>query len=119
MTCHDGGGGLTERAGLHLMGEVADEGAFHFKVDLDRRTAELRMGGGAGIGVGQPAQPGDIAGQFDDALVVDVVQHAGRSPGRPGASALGGWVSPSYIWMQMLEINGTQAPGGKPAPSAR
>src|ERR1700687_3689932 len=30
---------------------------------------------GAGIGVGEASEPGDIAGQFDDPLVVDVVQH--------------------------------------------
>jgi len=37
------------------------------------------MGGGAGVGVSEAAEAGDIAGQFDDALVVDVVQHRARS----------------------------------------
>src|SRR6266851_4307809 len=30
---------------------------------------------GAGVGIGQPSEPRNIAGQFDDAPVVDVVQH--------------------------------------------
>src|SRR5205085_11210457 len=61
------------------MGKVGDDGTLHFEIDLDGRTAELGVGGGAGIGVRQPPQPGDIAGQFDDALIVDVVQHVKRS----------------------------------------
>src|SRR5437899_3297352 len=40
------------------------------------------MGGGAGVGVGEAAEAGDIARQFDDPLVVDVVQHEIRCPGR-------------------------------------
>src|SRR5450631_1869224 len=39
---------------------------------------------GAGVGRVQPAEPGYIAGQFDDALVVDVVEH------RMGVSGLRG-----------------------------
>ena len=57
------------------MGEVGDDRAVHLEVDLDGRTAQFGMRGGAGVGGGQAAEPGDIAGQFDDALVVDVVQH--------------------------------------------
>jgi hypothetical protein len=34
------------------------------------------------MGVGETAEAGDIARQFDDPLVVDVVQHEMRCPGR-------------------------------------
>ena len=61
------------------MGEVGDHGPVHLEVDLDGRAAQFGMGGGAGVGVGKPAQAGDIPGQFDDPLVVDVVQHVMRS----------------------------------------
>src|SRR5437764_7500716 len=67
------------------------------------------MGGGAGVGVAEPAETGDIAGQFDDALVVDVVQHRRKVPGLAGGSALGGEVSPSYIWTAMAEIQSGHA----------
>src|SRR5256885_3372912 len=40
------------------------------------------MGGGAGGGGGEAAEAGDIARQFDDPLVVDVIQHENRCPGR-------------------------------------
>src|ERR1700678_4210929 len=75
MARHDRGGGLAERAGLHVMREIRDHGAIHFEVDLDGRAAQFGMRGGAGVGGGQPSQPGDVAGQFDDPLVVNVVQH--------------------------------------------
>src|SRR5215207_5096036 len=86
------------------MGKVADHGAFHPEVDLDRRTAQLRMSGGAGLGVGEAAKPGDIAGQFDDLLVVNVVQHRSGVPDFLPASALGGHVPWSYIWTGAAEI---------------
>ena len=80
------------------MGEVGDDGAVHLEVDLDGRAAQLGMGRGAGVGGGQPSEPGDIAGQFDDALVVDVVQHKMAGLGFAGAIALGGRGPQSYIW---------------------
>src|SRR5438046_1265651 len=46
------------------------------------RAAQFGVGGGAGVGVGEAAEAGDIARQFDDPLVVDVVQHEIRCPGR-------------------------------------
>src|SRR5258705_1679918 len=61
------------------MGKVGDHGAVHLEVDLDRGPAQFGMCGGAGMGVGEAAQAGDIAGQFDNSLVVDVVQHRSRS----------------------------------------
>ena len=103
MACHDRGGGLSQRAGLHVMGEVGDHGPVHLEVDLDSRTAQFGVGGGAGVGVGEAAEAGDIARQFDDPLVVDVVQHEIRCPGRRCGSALGGWVSSSYIWTATAE----------------
>src|ERR1700704_2828602 len=83
MACHDRGGGLSQRAGLHVMGEIGDHGAVHLEVDLDRRAAQFGMGGGAGVGISEAAEAGDIAGQFDDALVVDVVQHRIEVPDYP------------------------------------
>ena len=58
------------------------------------------MGCGAGVGCGQPSEPGDIAGQFDDALVVDVVQHKIGVPGY----GLGDGGLPPYIWTERAEI---------------
>ena len=49
MARHDRGGGLAQRAGLHVMGKVGDHRTVHLEVDLDRRTAQLGMGGGAGV----------------------------------------------------------------------
>src|ERR1700676_2777814 len=76
------------------MGKVRDHGSVHLEVDLDGRTAQFGMRRGAGVGSGQPSEPGDIAGQFDDPLVVDVVQHKIEASGRlvrsPLAAALHG-----------------------------
>src|SRR5665647_896377 len=78
------------------MGEIGDHGTVHFEVDLDGRAAQLGMRRGAGVRCVQPSEPGDIAGQFDDPLVVDVVQHKLESR-LPGAIALGGRWRQSYI----------------------
>ena len=98
---HDRGRGLAERAGLHVMGKIGDDRPVHFEVDLDGRAAQFGMRGGAGVGGGQPAKPGDIAGQFDDALVVDVVQHKIEVSGWPIAlrSPLAAAVQQPYIWV--------------------
>src|SRR5688500_2161167 len=97
------------------MGEVGDHGAFHLEVDLDRRAAQLRVRGSASVGVAQAAETGDIAGQFDDFLVVAVVQHRSRSsiPGpRHALPTLGGPVPRSYIWTGTAEI---QSAGSRPS----
>ena len=86
------------------MGEVGDDRAVHLEVDLDGRTAQLGMRRGAGVGRGEPSEPGDIAGQFDDALVVNVVQHKIEVSGSPGAIALGERGPRSYIWVEAAEI---------------
>ncbi len=65
------------------MGEVRDHRSVHLEVDLDGRAAQLGVRHGAGVGVGKPSEPRDIAGQFDDALVVDVVQHKIEASGLP------------------------------------
>src|SRR3954454_24061146 len=57
------------------MGEIRDYGAVHLDIDLDRGTAQLGVRRGTGVGIGQPTEPWNIAGELDDALVVDVVQH--------------------------------------------
>src|ERR1700729_1152863 len=41
------------------------------------------MGRGAGVGVGQAADPGVRAGQLDDAAIVDFIEH-GRTADLPG-----------------------------------
>src|ERR1700748_3545615 len=99
MACHDRGRGLAERAGLHVMGKVGDDGAIHLEVDLDGRPAQLGMRGGTGIRCVKPSQPGDVAGQFDDALVVDVVQHGINGLRRAGQAPLASApLSPIYGW---------------------
>ena len=57
-------------------------------------------GRGAGVGGGQAAEAWNIAGQLNDALVVDVVQHMMVVP----PDGLGGRMSWSYIWVRPDEI---------------
>src|SRR5450631_4243177 len=94
---------------------------------------------GARVRRGQPSEPGDIAGQFDDPLVVDVVQHSNEVSGRalqsPLATALRSPIygperrkySPAVSRGQLKRANNsaalvlglwTQASGGLAAPSA-
>src|ERR1700693_1868334 len=81
------------------------------------------MGGGARISVRQPAELGDRAGQFQDALVVNLVQH--EIPVLPKA-ARGAWVKPQvdclgplidYIWRGCRGRGGRKSfgsPAGEP-----
>src|SRR5256885_1894442 len=62
------------------MGKVGDGVAVHLQVDGDGRAAQLGMGGGGGVGLLEPAQPGDVAGQLQDPGVVAVVQPWPKSP---------------------------------------
>ena len=74
------------------------------------------MGRRAGVGGGQAAEARDIAGQLNDALVVDVVQHV-IEVFRLRPIGLGGRASPSYIGSQAVEIQSSlypQASGGEP-----
>src|ERR1700754_227778 len=80
MARHDRGRGLSECAGLHVMGEVGDHRPVHPQVDLDRRSAQLGVSGGTCVGVGEPAQAWNIPGQLDDAIVVNVIQHRMEFP---------------------------------------
>src|SRR5262249_13678841 len=75
---HDRGGSLPECARLHLMGEVGDGVALHLQVDRNRRAAKFGMGSRSRVRVVDPAQSWNIPGQFEDAAVVDLVQHALR-----------------------------------------
>ena len=72
---HDRGRSLAERAGLHVMGEIADHRAVHLEVDGDGRSAQLGMGGGAGVGLIESSQARDIARQIEDSLVINLVDH--------------------------------------------
>ena len=57
------------------MGEIADHRAVHLEVDGDGGTAQLGVGGGAGIGRIETPQTGDIARQVEDFCVVNLVKH--------------------------------------------
>src|SRR4030081_813539 len=57
------------------MGKVGDPVALHLEIDRDGRAAQPGVGGGGGVRVCQPAQPGDIPGQLQNAAIVDLVQH--------------------------------------------
>ena len=72
---HQRGRGLAEGAGLHLVGEVGDRAVPHREVHRDGGAAELRMRGGTGVRGRQASQARDVGGQFEDATVVDVVEH--------------------------------------------
>src|SRR3569623_1260002 len=68
------------------MREVGDGDTIHLQIDLHSRAAQLGVRRGGCIGIGQPAQTGDVAGQLDDPFVVDVVQHVMGSEGVRPAS---------------------------------
>src|SRR5450631_487813 len=57
------------------MGEISDPVALHLEIDRDGRAAQLGVGGGAGVRIGQPTQPGNIPGQLQNPAIVDLVQH--------------------------------------------
>src|SRR5258708_24406697 len=122
MARNDRGRRLSERAGLYVMGEVGDQGPVHLEVDLDGRAAEFGVGGGAGGGVGEPAQTGDIAGQFDGALVVNVVQHRSGPRGRGAEAPLAaGFHRPIYgrQWRKYSPAMSPPRPNWKPIPQGR
>ncbi len=80
---------------LHLVGEVADQPVLHADVDLTVEPHSLEWAEAEASGMGQAPQPGDIPGELDDFLVVDVVQHGARyrsgpcPSGRPALAAGG------------------------------
>src|SRR5438132_6536178 len=69
------------------MGEVGDGVPAHLEVDLHGRAAQFGVGSGTRVGVRKPPEARNIAGQLDDPLVIDVVQHVMESntsgPDRP------------------------------------
>src|SRR5262245_58641492 len=80
------------------MGEVGDDGSIHLEIDLHGRSAQLGVRAGAGMGIGEAAQARDIAGQLNDPLVVDVVQHRSKSSVPPRGAPLAASVhSPIYV----------------------
>src|SRR5205085_12451040 len=98
MARHDGGGGLAQRAGFYVVGEIGDDGAVHLEIDLHGRAAQFRMRGGTGVRVGEAAEARNIAGEFDDPLVVNVVQHRAKSSIPPRGAPLAAPVhSPIYV----------------------
>src|SRR5882757_5819096 len=100
------------------MGEVGDGVAIHLEVDLDGRAAQFGVGGRAGIRVRKPPEARNIAGQFDDPLVVDVVQHVMESntsgPDRP-------WRAPSTVLYRVVTGGKTvrRSAGADPEPRGR
>src|ERR1700692_3118990 len=71
------------------------------------------MGGGTRISVRQPAEFGDRAGQLQDALVVNLVQH--DIPVLPKAATRGAWVKPRSIASgRSWTIYGEAVAGEKP-----
>ena len=93
------------------MGEVGDLVAGHLEVDRHGRAAQLGMGGGAGVRRVQPAQPGDIAGQFEDSAVVDLVEHGLRL----AVLGAGNLIAPTAA----MEYIGNLPAGAKPPSGAR
>ena len=57
------------------MGEIGHLVAVHLQIDGDGRAAEPRKGGRRGVRIGEPSDPRDVAGQFNDAAIIDVVEH--------------------------------------------
>ncbi len=75
---HDGGGGLAQGAGLHIMGEIAHLSVLEDKIHCHGRAAELRMGGCGGVRMRQAAKTGNFRSKLKDPLVVDVIHHVER-----------------------------------------
>src|SRR5690349_617039 len=61
------------------------------------------MGGGGGVRLGKATQSRDIARKFDDALVIDVIQHAMRSRTAGAPGGLGGRRPAAYIRRELAE----------------
>ena len=57
------------------MGEIRDPPVLHTKVDGHGRTAKPRMRFRAGVWLGEPPEPGNIARELEDAPIVDLVDH--------------------------------------------
>jgi hypothetical protein len=70
MTGHDGRRRLTERTGLHVLGEIDDLPIRHDKIDDDCRTAEFRMGFRSGSRRREPPLPRNIARQIEDPVII-------------------------------------------------
>src|SRR6516165_5909854 len=58
------------------MGEIRHLVAVHFEVDGDGRTAQTRMGRRGCVRVGKAPNPRNRARKFDDAAVINLVEHA-------------------------------------------
>jgi len=61
------------------MREIADAAVADGKIDDHRRAAKPRMGLGARIRGREAAEPRNIGGQLEHPLVVDFVQHGGKT----------------------------------------
>src|ERR1700750_918174 len=101
------------------MREVSDGVPTPLEIDLHGRAAELGVSGGAGVGIAEATQTGDIPGQFDDPLVIDIVQHAMESEtfrAASGGIGLGGRRPRSYIGSELAEKQPGGLVGGGRAP---
>ena len=72
------------------MGEIGDGVALHREVDRDGRAAQLGMGGRAWRpGVASRPSRGMFAGELEDPLIVDLVDHGSDGARIPDASSGG------------------------------
>src|SRR5260370_832733 len=69
----------TAGAPRRVMGEIGDPVAVHLEIGGDGRAAQLGVGGGGGVRIGEPSQPGNIPGQLQNSAIVDLVQHCFKS----------------------------------------
>ncbi len=67
-------GCLAQQAGFHLLPEVRNPVAVELQLDLDRRAAQLGMGGGRRIRPLQALSMRDCRRELENALVVDIVE---------------------------------------------
>ena len=79
MARHNRRRGLPQGAGLDVMSEVGDDIAIHLQPDPHLRPAELGMRRSFGIGIGQHSDAGNVAGEFENPAIVNVVHHLTRS----------------------------------------
>jgi hypothetical protein len=85
--------GVAPIAWLDVVSEIADASVRYAEVDDDGRTAKPRMGLGARAGRRQTAEPRDIGGELQNALVVDVIKHGDARP----STSSGAEAPASYI----------------------
>ena len=72
------------------MAEIGDDAILHLEVDRHLGAAKAGMGNGRGVGVGQALQPGDVGGEGQYLLIVDLVDHGAILASPQGPAIPGG-----------------------------